>query len=131
MRQYYIFYNKDTGAIEQVRNLTHEQAERNCASNPNMGCMPGYIADINSHRVDLETMTICDCNKRHYNPHWQFMMRQKRNALLKDSDWAVAPDSPLSAEKQEQWKTYRQALRDLPACTHADCYHNITWPTKP
>ena len=41
--------------------------------------------------------------------------REWRNSLLNETDWTVLPDSPLSAEKQAEWKTYRQKLRDLPA----------------
>ena len=43
--------------------------------------------------------------------------REWRNGLLSETDWTVLPDSPLSAEKQAEWKTYRQKLRDLPANT--------------
>ena len=43
--------------------------------------------------------------------------REWRNQLLTESDWTVLPDSPLSAEKQAEWKVYRQKLRDLPANT--------------
>ena len=43
--------------------------------------------------------------------------REWRNACLAETDWTVLPDSPLSAEKQAEWKTYRQKLRDLPATT--------------
>ena len=43
--------------------------------------------------------------------------REWRNKLLTESDWTVLPDSPLSADKQAEWKTYRQKLRDLPANT--------------
>ena len=43
--------------------------------------------------------------------------REWRNGLLAETDWTVLPDSPLSAEKQAEWKTYRQKLRDLPANT--------------
>ena len=43
--------------------------------------------------------------------------REWRNSLLNETDWTVLPDSPLSAEKQAEWKTYRQKLRDLPANT--------------
>lgn len=42
-------------------------------------------------------------------------IRNLRNLLLSQSDWRVMPDSPLTTAKKTQWKTYRQALRDLPA----------------
>ena len=34
--------------------------------------------------------------------------------------------------KKNEWKTYRQALRDITKTTPADdALSNITWPTKP
>lgn len=54
---------------------------------------------------------------------------QKRNILLNDSDWTVMPDSPLSEEKITEWKTYRQALRDI--TDQEEFPYNITWPTRP
>ena len=42
-------------------------------------------------------------------------VRNKRLHLLEESDWTVMPDSPLTTAKKNEWKTYRQALRDLPA----------------
>ena len=40
-------------------------------------------------------------------------LREYRNNLLEQSDWTVIPDSPLSDSKKAEWKTYRQALRDI------------------
>lgn len=40
--------------------------------------------------------------------------REKRNGLLRESDWTQMPDSPLTSEKKTEWATYRQSLRDLP-----------------
>ena len=55
--------------------------------------------------------------------------RSERDALLSQSDWTVMPDSPLSDSKKTEWKTYRQALRDVPA--QSGFPNNITWPTEP
>ena len=41
--------------------------------------------------------------------------KKVRNAKLAQSDWTQAADSPLSDSKKAEWKTYRQALRDLPS----------------
>ena len=54
-------------------------------------------------------------------------VRSNRNRLLAESDWTQNRDVVLSND--EEWKTYRQALRDLPANT-TDCT-NPHWPTKP
>ena len=56
-------------------------------------------------------------------------LRLVRNNMLEESDWSVLPDSQLSADKVTEWKTYRQALRDLPANTSD--FSNPTYPTKP
>lgn len=52
--------------------------------------------------------------------------RVKRNRLLKFSDWTQVPDAPVN---QQDWATYRQALRDI---TLQDGFpENINWPTEP
>lgn len=40
-------------------------------------------------------------------------IRDKRNALLVDSDWTQFNDSPLTAQKKTEWASYRTQLRDL------------------
>ena len=54
---------------------------------------------------------------------WQDV-RTHRNSLLADCDWRAFSDLTLA----DEWKTYRQALRDVP--TQSDP-NNIIWPTKP
>ena len=55
-------------------------------------------------------------------------LREQRNRLLADTDWMGNSDVTMSAD----WKTYRQALRDITKTTPADdALSNITWPTKP
>tara|TARA_Y100001951_G_scaffold103917_1_gene113974 strand:+ start:562 stop:780 length:219 start_codon:yes stop_codon:yes gene_type:complete len=64
-------------------------------------------------------------------------LRNVRNKMLSDSDWTVMPDSPLSDSKQTEWKTYRQALRDLPKGASPKVkgimldMSSVTFPTKP
>ena len=59
--------------------------------------------------------------------YWK-LLRDKRDARLQASDWKVTPGSPYES-KLDEWKTYRQQLRDLPANTSDP--QNITWPTRP
>jgi len=55
-------------------------------------------------------------------------LRQQRNQLLEDTDWMGNSDVTMSAD----WKTYRQALRDITKQTPSDdALSNITWPKKP
>lgn len=53
--------------------------------------------------------------------------RQKRNQLLKDSDWTQMPD--YSGANKADWATYRQLLRDLPA--QSGFPTTINWPVEP
>lgn len=55
---------------------------------------------------------------------WEFI-RADRNSKLAATDWRASSDLTLS----DEWKAYRQALRDLPS-TQSDP-DNITWPTEP
>ena len=65
------------------------------------------------------------------------LLRNYRNKLLAVSDWTVLPDSPLSESKKNEWKTYRQALRDLPSKVTPKFLPNSpridesAFPTKP
>tara|TARA_B100001093_G_C26594586_1_gene913094 strand:- start:296 stop:568 length:273 start_codon:yes stop_codon:yes gene_type:complete len=52
-------------------------------------------------------------------------VRAERNGKLAQTDWRAGSDLTLS----DDWKTYRQALRDLPS-SQSDP-DNITFPTEP
>ena len=60
------------------------------------------------------------------------VLRMERNHRLAITDWMGNSDVTMSAE----WKTYRQALRDLPSTASPSLDENgnltgVTWPTKP
>ena len=53
-------------------------------------------------------------------------IRLERNQLLKDTDYAVLPDS---GHDTPEIRTYRQALRDI---TSQETFpDSVVWPTKP
>lgn len=56
-------------------------------------------------------------------------LRAERNARLAAADWTQLADSPMSGPVQEEWVTYRQALRDLPAETLDPA--DPEWPAQP
>jgi len=56
------------------------------------------------------------------------LLRNKRNILLAETDWMGNSDVTMSND----WKTYRQALRDITKTEPTDmALSNITFPTKP
>jgi hypothetical protein len=52
-------------------------------------------------------------------------LRQRRNQLLAETDYLALADSTLT----DEMRSYRQALRDLPANTVDPA--NPVWPVKP
>jgi len=61
------------------------------------------------------------------NNMWE-NVRNERNELLVQCDWTQISDSPLILEKKNEWKIYRQELRDI---TLQENSFSITWPDKP
>ena len=62
------------------------------------------------------------------------LLRLERNARIAETDWRASSDLTLS----DAWKTYRQALRDLPASATPKLNSDyeldltsVTWPTEP
>jgi len=59
-------------------------------------------------------------------------IRRERTRLLADTDWVVIKARENGGTVAAKWKTYRVALRDLPAEQSAKTkYSEITWPTQP
>ena len=62
------------------------------------------------------------------------LLRIERDARIAKTDWRASSDLTVS----DAWKTYRQALRDLPASASPKLDSNydldltsVTWPTEP
>ena len=62
------------------------------------------------------------------------LLRQERNLRLVETDWRMVEDYPMT--NKLDWKTYRQALRDLPATAEPQLDEqgnltNVAWPEVP
>ena len=62
------------------------------------------------------------------------LLRLERDKRIANTDWRASSDLTLA----DAWKTYRQALRDLPASAtpKLNSYYgldltSVTWPTEP
>ena len=62
------------------------------------------------------------------------LLREERNKRLVETDWMANSDVTMT----DDWKNYRQALRDLPASSSPKLteldgldFTSVTWPTKP
>ena len=56
-------------------------------------------------------------------------LRRERDRRLAETDWIITMHKEKGTNIPAAWKTYRQALRDLPANTEDPA--NPVWPTKP
>ncbi len=84
------------------------------------GEMVQFTADEETAR-DAEEKTWADAA----DTRAAVQVREERDALLASTDWMANSDVTLA----DNWKTYRKALRDVPA--QSGFPNSITWPTKP
>ena len=66
------------------------------------------------------------------------LLRVERDRRLSLCDWVVTKATETGSTVSDAWKTYRQALRDLPASASPSLDSNgeldltsVTWPTEP
>ena len=85
----------------------------------------GVVIEMTQAEIDEQTKPESEI----FNEHME-NLRDKRNNLLKQSDWTVLPDSPIA--DKTAWQTYRTELRDLTnGLTTVEQVGAVTWPTKP
>ena len=75
--------------------------------------------------IDPETLRNLDDEKKFTLAR----IRHKRNQLLFESDWTQSRDVFLPND--EEWKKYRQELRDITENLVVEIDMDIKWPTKP
>ena len=87
------------------------------------------VVSLNTGKQEQERNDNITCSEN--------QIRRKRDSELLRTDWIVSvTDSPMTQEKIEEWKVYRQALRDLPSTQSITLDGNnipneIVWPTPP
>ena len=66
------------------------------------------------------------------------LLRDKRDRLILQTDWRIVVAKETGTNIPAAWKTYRQALRDLPASSTPKLnsddnldMSSVTWPTPP
>ena len=76
------------------------------------------------------------------NIDWMKALRHWRNIYLEDSDWIVSKSLEAGVPVPDDWKTYRQSLRDIPDGLDANTIESMVngantgightgWPTAP
>lgn len=120
-------YNKQTGEI-----LGIVSGANSAIDNDDEGYLNGQYDALEYKVVNGQVVAKTDAEKQSYddtrNAETVDSLRDRRNVLLSQSDWTQSPDSPLTDAKKAEWRTYRQALRDI---TNTSDPANVTWPSKP
>ena len=81
-----------------------------------------YVLSDKVYNVKVESTTTSEKNSL-ITEQWS-NVRDERDNILLETDWRASSDLTISND----WKTYRQALRDI--TTQSDPF-SITWPTEP
>ena len=106
----------DNNVVELISTLSYTSPTQKLVT------VDAYIDGGKVYNVKVESTTT-DEQTTLINSKWEDIRRLRDNSLI-DTDWRASTDLTLS----DDWKNYRQALRDIP--TQSDPF-NITWPTKP
>ena len=98
-----------------------------CRAYPNVVSLDGeYDAwDAEGNVVELDESAIAAVYADVANEEGFKNLRYRRDKKISESDWMANSDVTMS----DAWRTYRQALRDLPANTTDP--NNPVWPTEP
>ena len=120
----YSIYKTETGLI-------HSQGSSSHLTDLSDILLEDGEAIIEGH-YNRATQKIVDGVVTEYIADFFPLIRNKRNELLKESDWTQLNDCPLSDLKKQEWATYRQELRDLPSSQQAiDNIADVIFPTIP
>jgi len=96
--------------------------------------MANYKKSVNGVQVEMsdEEQALREAEEKTWRDgaaarSWEWL-REERDRKIAKTDWRAMPDITLS----DDWKTYRQELRDLPSTLNdTTVQETITWPTEP
>jgi len=112
----YYLYDEDTLEIlAQIPTSGIDQAMQEYFTGINLG-ISGEVIEIQDEVFLPEEITV-------------ETIRSARNSLLLSSDWTQLPDTPISNEKRNEFRQYRQFLRDIPQIFHDPS--GVVFPTRP
>lgn len=87
------------------------------------------ITEVDWRAKKVEDGAVVD--RTNYQPDVEPQNIARRDTELLASDWSQLPDSPLTDEQKTEWRTYRQALRDLTTHSNWPNLNEADWPLIP
>ena len=87
--------------------------------------------DFDGNKVEIDSNAVNEKEIEIRAAEPMRLLREERNRRIAETDWMANSDVTM----RDDWKTYRQALRDLPSTASPRIENgvltNVTWPTKP
>ena len=92
---------------------------------------PPVAYDANGNVVSWDATAVAAKEKELLDDYKLGWLRHERNVKLAETDWVVIKEREEggSVSNFADWKTYRQALRDI--TDSATSLDDVTWPEKP
>ena len=91
----------------------------------------GILVDMTTEEINQHNLDVADTQANAFLNSIEGL-RQKRNALLEETDYIVIKAKETGATIPTAWKTYRQALRDITEnLTTVDEVNAVVFPEKP
>lgn len=85
---------------------------------------------VNGQYIELDESELAELDARAEASDLDLsMVRSQRNGMLSASDWTQIGDASLGDHTAEEWRTYRQALKDIPQ--NYTRVSTVVWPEDP
>lgn len=128
---WYVHYHKTTGAIASWGSAPTEESH---FADHAIAILPvDTLVDPAQQRIDPATETLISKTDEEIRRERQPKDFEVENAIaaeLAATDQYAMPDRPMTDERREAWRAYRQILRDLSkGLSHADQVRY--WPLRP
>lgn len=95
------------GEIEYMDGKENEKIQ-------DLGVYKKILTIFENEKLRIENERLEEIERIENETDWWEELRFIRNEKLNLSDWSMMIDSPLSESDKNEWKIYRQYLRDLP-----------------
>lgn len=109
-------FDPDSGRIRSVLEFWQGNISDALLNIPE-GCLAAEVGpevEPGTHYIDVENDDTPTVRAPEPLPDVVDDLRIRRDGLLFGCDWTQLPDAPLTAAQKAAWRSYRQALRDLP-----------------
>ena len=85
---------------------------------------------VNGQYIELDESELAELDARAEASDLDLsMVRSQRYGMLSASDWTQIGDASLGDHTAEEWRTYRQALKDIPQ--NYTRVSTVVWPEDP